>query len=153
MLEAVIVRGKNGKATIYNRKYAPRYDTPEQWQDVCQKLFGCDEGDVHTIAGVADPSKPHGGIWYQEDLASCEGMAFTLFQEPGHSRSDLADAKHWLKARRDVVAFYVLPIEWLPDNHPSIDEEQDDVLRSDGVPAGGHGADGPEGNVSGQQSD
>lgn len=60
-----------------------------------------------------DGSTGEGGLFFNEELASCEGMSFLLFREPEHSDEDLAAAKAKLRHDRDVVRFYVYRItEW-----------------------------------------
>lgn len=115
MLNHKIIVGKNGNAGIWEASSIPSYENPQQWARFSRAEFDCDDSDVHTLDGVATPDAPHGGVWYSEDLAGRDGMAFTLFQEEGkHTVSDIAEAKRWLRNRRDVVVFYVIRVKF-PD--------------------------------------
>lgn len=54
---------------------------------------------------VRDVTGP--GIAYREWLEGPHGAGFALLREPQHTPADVAAAKQWLRARRDVVALYV----------------------------------------------
>lgn len=113
MINAVIIVAENGKAGIWNRKHAPRYESEEQWRNLCREKFGCDEAQTYHLDGVALPNCERGGVWFNEELVNSDGMGFLLFKEPGHTTSDIADAKSWLRSRRDAVVFYVKNVEWI----------------------------------------
>lgn len=47
------------------------------------------------------------GVAFMEWLAGPNGMGFALLREPSHSDEDIARAKRWLYANRDVEYLHV----------------------------------------------
>ena len=101
-------------------KYLIHNDKVGQWVEVpagassdhygeLQTAFEAKHGQYAEMVRFASWEKA-GNVFYSESLAGPEGASFRLYQLPGITNAEIAEAKKQLRRERDVVRLTTIKI-------------------------------------------